>query len=146
MRNNGDEEKTEPSPKPETAPAANEAKKPASKPKKVAAKSASTSKKATSTSEKEDTTMAKSKTARKPTARTASKARAGGGNRALIPGDAKIIPTGKENPFREGSGAYDRTEKVLKNKGKTRDEIEKLTGILGSTIPNLIKLKVIKTT
>ncbi|MCK1741270.1 hypothetical protein IVA80_10415 [Bradyrhizobium sp. 139] len=61
-----------------------------------------------------------------------------------VPGDAKILKGSEVNPFKSGSGSWERTERVLKNVGKTREQIEKLSDVLATTIRNLLKLGIIK--
>lgn len=64
--------------------------------------------------------------------------------RSRIDPDAKVTKTGKGNPFREGSGAYERTEIVLKNSGKTAGTIAGLKGVKSSTLSTLKRMGVVK--
>jgi hypothetical protein len=93
--------------------------------------------------------------------RTASKVRAGkkrtsnskvstatrkGGTRSRIDENAKVIKTGKENTFREGTDSWKRTEAVLKSSGQTVANIRSKHGKLlkSSTLANLRNLGLIK--
>jgi hypothetical protein len=100
---------------------------------------------------KEDEMAKKAKTKGKAKAKSAKTAKAepktkkaSGGN-GRIPADAKIVAVkGVEVPFREGSGAHERTMLVIKNSGKTREQIEKLKEIKTTTIPTLVSLGVVR--
>jgi hypothetical protein len=95
-----------------------------------------------------ESTVAKSakKTAKKTGSKKLVKAkRADGGNGvSRIPEDAKITWAGKENPFKEGSGAYERTELVRKASGKTRGTIDKIKGVRTSTVRTLLNLELVR--
>jgi hypothetical protein len=67
--------------------------------------------------------------------------------RTAIPSTAKILwNKSRENPFREGSGAYLRTEAVRKCSGKTRELIERTRSrsIRSTTIPTLARLGLVR--
>lgn len=65
--------------------------------------------------------------------------------RERIDPDAKVTKaSGAANPFREGSGAYKRTETVFKSSGQTAATIKKKAGILPQTLANLRKLGLVK--
>jgi len=57
----------------------------------------------------------------------------------LIPVDAVIKWVGP-NEFKEGSDVHARVETVRKAHGKTREAIEKLSGVRTSTVPNLVRM------
>ena len=62
--------------------------------------------------------------------------------RVVVSGESKIFwITGKQNPFREGPGAFKRTELVRKASGKAREAIR---GIRVTTIPTLRRRGVIR--
>jgi hypothetical protein len=71
-----------------------------------------------------------------------AKANGAGNGRSRIPADAKIFKTNKENPYREGTGAYERTEIVFKSSGQTAATIAKK--VLPTTLNNLKKLGLIR--
>jgi hypothetical protein len=124
-------------------PAADDAAAEQSKPEVKKAKRTATAK---TSVKKESTVMAKkTKTAKAKKAPAKAKKATGNGAVERIAADAKIVAVkGVENPFREGSGAHERTELVIKNSGKTREAIEKLKGIMSSTVPNLVKAGVVR--
>jgi len=66
------------------------------------------------------------------------------GRAPRIADDAKITKTGKDNPFREGSGSYDRVESVLKYSGQTAATIKKKTDIKPSTLSTMLRLGLIR--
>jgi hypothetical protein len=96
--------------------------------------------------EKESTVAKRAKKAGKSSKKTVVKAKkANSGNGvSRIPLEAKITWTGKENPFKEGSGAFDRTELVRKASGKTHETIGKLKGIRSSTLRTLLNMELIR--
>lgn len=63
-------------------------------------------------------TAKKTKTAKKAASANARKP-AGGAKRSKFSEDAKITATGKANPFREGSGKFERVKTLLAHNGKT---------------------------
>jgi len=89
---------------------------------------------------------AKKKTAKKATAAKKTKATANGtGNGAVRANMTDIVRWKKsaENPFREGSGSYKRTELVRENSGKTRKEIQG-KAVKASTIATLARLGLVE--
>jgi hypothetical protein len=57
--------------------------------------------------------------------------------------DAWVIATGKPIPFRQGSGAHQRSADVIANSPATVENIEALPGIRKTTIGTLHRLGVI---
>lgn len=104
----------------------------------------------------------KKKAAKKPVAKAKAKAKAksaakgktakaaakgngkDNGVRSRIPLEAKVVKTGKENPYRPGSGRHGRVETVLKSSGQSVGTILKKPGMLGSTLNNMKKEGLIK--
>jgi hypothetical protein len=60
-----------------------------------------------------------------------------------IPLDGKIVVVKAENPFREGTGAYKRTQAVLACKGKTVEDALK-KGARRSTVRWLYNHKIVR--
>jgi hypothetical protein len=58
--------------------------------------------------------------------------------------DATVTWAGEENPFREGCGAWERTEIVRKASGKTVAQVQHLKGLRSTTLGTLARLKLIK--
>jgi hypothetical protein len=81
--------------------------------------------------------------AKRTAGKTTTKTRQGV-TRSRIDPDAKVVKTGKPNPFREGSGPWERTELVLKNSGKTAGTIANLKGVKSSTLGTLKKRGIVK--
>jgi hypothetical protein len=64
---------------------------------------------------------------------------------ARVAGESKISwLAGRKNPFREGSAVHKRVELVRKASGRTRDAIEKIRGVRRSTVPNLLRMKIVR--
>src|SRR5262249_16773371 len=85
--------------------------------------------------------------AKKPAGKSKAKAKpakAKGNSVSRINGEAKVTKTGKENPFREGSGSYKRVELVLKNSGKTAGTILKMAGMKATTLATCKRLGLIR--
>jgi membrane protein involved in colicin uptake len=80
------------------------------------------------------------KTAKKVTAKRAA---ANGANGRVNLEDVVRWKKGAENPFREGSGAYKRTEIVKSNSGSTRKSIQS-KAIKGSTIATLARMGLVE--
>jgi hypothetical protein len=57
---------------------------------------------------------------------------------------AKIQKGSAKNPFKEGTGSYERTQLVLKNIGKTVEHVRGLKGLKPTTLNTLVKEGVIK--
>jgi cytoskeletal protein RodZ len=74
--------------------------------------------------------------------KTASKTRTAATRSRLDP-DAKVTKL-KPNPFREGSGSFERTELVLKASGQTVKTIMAKKGIKTTTLPTLVRKGIIK--
>lgn len=58
--------------------------------------------------------------------------------------DAVVTWAGKENPFREGSGAWMRTEIVRKASGQTASAMQGKANLRGTTLATLARLELIK--
>jgi hypothetical protein len=58
--------------------------------------------------------------------------------------DAVVTWTGKDNPFREGCGAWTRTEIVRKSDGQKVSTIQSKEGVRGSTISTLARMKLVE--
>jgi len=84
--------------------------------------------------------VAAKKTVKKPAAK---KAKAAKPNGRMDP-KSKVIWAGKDNPFREGSGSYDRTELVRKADGKMVETILAMKGIKPTTLNTLKRLELIR--
>jgi outer membrane biosynthesis protein TonB len=106
---------------------------------------------ASATPEKENDVASKAKskpkaksksTAKKKTA-VKTKAAPRNSNSRIDP-DSKVVKTGKENPYREGSDKFKRVDLVLKNSGKTVATINKLPGMKSSTLNNCKKAGLVK--
>lgn len=81
---------------------------------------------------------AKKTNAKPPAAKAAKVAGNGRGRGPGIDPEAKIVwLSSKENPYREGTGAFKRTELVRKASGKTAATINKISGIKSSTLNTL---------
>jgi hypothetical protein len=63
--------------------------------------------------------------------------------RTRIDPDAKVVRTGKDNPFREGSDSFKRVEIVFKSSGQSAGTIMKKTGVRTTTLPKMKKLGLI---
>ena len=61
-----------------------------------------------------------------------------------VPMGAKIVMGSEPNNFRKGSGAYKRVETVLKNRGKTREQLERLSGVRSTTVPTVVRMGIMK--
>jgi hypothetical protein len=57
--------------------------------------------------------------------------------------DATITWAGKDNPFREKSGAWERTEIVRKASGQKVSVVQGKPGLRGSTLATLARMKLI---
>jgi hypothetical protein len=81
------------------------------------------------------------KTAKKKTAKKTAKKATGGPRAARASYDMSktFTWTGKENPRRKGSAAYDRLETLRKNSGKTLEKIVSLGGRV-ATVSNAVKM------
>jgi hypothetical protein len=86
----------------------------------------------------------KLKTAKKATKQTPKKAAAPQPFKSRFEPDATVIWTGKENPFREGSGAWTRTEIVRKNSGQKVSSVQSKDGMRGTTLATLARMELIK--
>jgi hypothetical protein len=58
--------------------------------------------------------------------------------------DAKVTWAGGDNPFREGSGAWERTETVRKASGETVSAMQGKAGLRGTTLATLARMELIK--
>jgi hypothetical protein len=58
--------------------------------------------------------------------------------------DATVTWAGKDNPFREGCGAWERTEIVRKSDGQKVSTIQSKEGVRGSTISTLARMKLVE--
>jgi hypothetical protein len=87
---------------------------------------------------------ARAKGGKKKKAASANGASKRAGRAPRIPDDAKIMKTGKNNPFREGSESYDRVESVLKLSGQTVATIKKKVELKTTTLSNMVKLGLIR--
>lgn len=58
--------------------------------------------------------------------------------------DATVTWAGKDNPFREGSGAWERTEVVRKASGQTVSAMQGKANLRGTTLATLARLELIK--
>jgi hypothetical protein len=61
------------------------------------------------------------------------------GRAPRIADDAKIVKTGKDNPYRENSESYTRVESVLKLSGQTAGTIRKKLELKPTTLSNMVK-------
>jgi outer membrane biosynthesis protein TonB len=106
-------------------------------------------------SRKKSTTKAKEPTVKKAKTRNsnsrkavtgktakAKKAASNGGSR-LDP-EAKVVKTGKENPFREGTESWERINIVLKSSGQTVKTIRAKAGLKPTTLNTAIKEGLVK--
>jgi hypothetical protein len=123
-----DTEKEESLPESTASPAADQTKESATVPKRKTKAAAGKKKKAAAPPPK-----------KKVVAKAKAKAN-GAGN----PAEAKIFKTNKENPFREGTGSYERVETVFKSSGQTAGTIAKKAGMLPTTLNNMKKLGLIR--
>jgi hypothetical protein len=85
--------------------------------------------------------MAKTKVTKPKQAAAAAKPPVG---KSKIAPDATVIWAGKENPFREGSGAHARTEIVRKASGQQVSAVQAHTALRKTTITTLARMKLIK--
>jgi hypothetical protein len=87
----------------------------------------------------------KLKTAKKATATTQTpnkqKSKA---TKSRFEPDATVTWAGKDNPFREGSGAWERTEIVRKASGQTVSAMQGKANLRGTTLATLARLELIK--
>jgi hypothetical protein len=130
-----------------TTPTQNEPEHPAPEAKPVRKAPAKKAAPAAADAAEKESTVAKSakKSAKKTGGKKTKVAKKSDGNGvSRIPMEAKITWTGKENPFKEGSGAYDRTELVRKASGKTHETIGKIKGIRSSTLRTLLNMELIR--
>jgi hypothetical protein len=95
--------------------------------------------------------MAKMTGTKKATKQTSSKqkpAKTGKGAaqpfKSKFASDATVIWTGKENPFREKSGAWERTEIVRKASGQKVSTVQAKEGLRGTTLATLSRMELIK--
>lgn len=58
--------------------------------------------------------------------------------------DATVTWAGKDNPFREGCGAWERTEIVRKASGATVQAMQAKPGLRGTTLATLTRMELIK--
>jgi hypothetical protein len=58
--------------------------------------------------------------------------------------DATVTWAGHDNPFREGCGAWERTELVRKASGKTVTALQSLKGLRPTTLGTLARMKLVK--
>ena len=65
-------------------------------------------------------------------------------NASKLKPDATVTWTGKENPFREGCGAWKRTELVRKASGRTVAEMRSIKSMRVTTLATLARLALIK--
>jgi hypothetical protein len=91
----------------------------------------------------------KLKTAKKATKQTPSKSKTGkvAANqlfKSKFAPDATVTWTGKENPFREKSGAWERTEIVRKASGQKVSSVQSKDGMRGTTLATLARMELIK--
>ena len=97
--------------------------------------------------EKTDMTKTTKKTAKKTAktakTKTAKKAKGTGTPRSKYDPASKISWIGKENPYREGSGRFERVELLRKSNGKTVDTYLK-NGGRGSTLSHCVGAKLVK--
>jgi hypothetical protein len=82
----------------------------------------------------------KLKTAKKPTKQTTVKQTS---NKRKLASDATVNWAGRENPFREGCGAWKRTEIVRKASGQTVSAMRSNKGLRATTLATLARLKLI---
>jgi hypothetical protein len=66
------------------------------------------------------------------------------GPRLQVDPNAKVMKTGEENPYREGSDAYKRVEQVLKYSGQTVKTVKGKSGLKPTTISTMVKLGLIR--
>jgi hypothetical protein len=75
--------------------------------------------------------------------KTNKKAAKASKTRMRIDPDAKVVRTGKENPFRENSDSFKRVEIVFKSSGQTAGAIMKKKEVRSTTLPKMKKLGLI---
>jgi hypothetical protein len=86
----------------------------------------------------------KKRTAAKATKAVKGSARKSVGSRTRLDPTAKVMKGTGTNPFREGTGAYERTQIVLKSIGQTVETVSNKKGLKSSTLANLKRKGVIK--
>jgi hypothetical protein len=58
--------------------------------------------------------------------------------------DATVTWAGRDNPFHEGCGAWERTEIVRKASGQTVSAMQGKAGLRGTTLATLARMELIK--